>query len=431
MNQYDTQLVKGILTEDGWLMAATQDEADVVLINTCSVRSHAEQRALGRIGFLAGWKRQSAERKIGVIGCMAQRMGGELLKSKPWVDFVIGPDGYRNLPELIGRPEKVVRADFDPEETYQGLFPNRDSSVTSPVAIMRGCDNACSYCIVPKTRGRERSRSLSGILDEIEDMVQTGVREAVLLGQNVNSYRSGAHDFPDLLRAVSRIDGLLRVRFMTSHPKDLSDKLIEVMASEIKVCPHIHLPVQSGSDRILELMNRGYTAKTYLGLIDKARQAIPGLGLSTDIMVGFPGETEAEFRETYDLVESVRFDDAYTYHFSPREGTAAFDMRGQIQDDEKLDRLDRLIKLQRGIALENKRALVGSTVEVLPEGPSRQTDDEWMGRTPSNHLVVFPRNGAPTGEPVSVTISSCRGATLRGSLKQTAIRPRSHKDSKN
>ena len=419
MNQYDTQLVKGILSGDGCRLAADPEDADVVLINTCSVRDHAEQRVMGRIGALAAWKRKSAGRRIGVIGCMAQRLGEDILRRKPFVDFVIGPDGYRKLPEWIGRPDKGTITALDAEETYQGLFPERDASVSAPVAIMRGCDNACSYCIVPFTRGRERSRNLSGILDEIEALVQSGVKEAVLLGQNVNSYRSGAYDFPDLLRAVSRVEGLLRIRFMTSHPKDLSDRLIEVMATEPKVCPHIHLPVQSGSDRVLGLMNRGYTAAGYLRLIDKARRTITGLGLSTDVMVGFPSETEAEFRETYDLVESVRYDEAYTYHFSPREGTPAAGMPGQIQDDEKLDRLDRLIKLQRRITLEAKRALVGGVEEVIPESPNRHAEDEWMGRTPANHIVVFPKNGAVAGRPVMVTIASCRRATLRGKTIKT------------
>jgi tRNA-2-methylthio-N6-dimethylallyladenosine synthase len=416
MNKNDSELIRGILQDADFRLTGEWTSADIVLLNTCSVREHAEQRVLGRIGVLAGWKRQSPGRRIGVLGCMAQRLGGEWAKLKPCVDFVVGPDGYRTLPELLsgtgGKP--VVAADFRPGELYSGVRPVREPGATGWVTISRGCDNFCSYCIVPYARGPERSRPSGEILREIGEMTGLGFREVTLLGQNVNSYADGSIDFPGLLESVSRIPGLLRVRFMTSHPKDLSDRLLGVMASGGPICPHIHLPVQSGSDRVLEMMNRGYTAGRYLERVRKARERMPSVSLTTDVMVGYPGESETDFQDTMKLVEEVRFDEAYTYAYSPRSGTAAAGHPGTVPEDEKFRRLGELIDLQRSISVSIRRAMVGTTVEVFPEKPSARSDDEWMGRTPGGHVVVFGRDGAQAGHPARVLLESCSGATLRG-----------------
>ncbi|MBN1895877.1 MiaB/RimO family radical SAM methylthiotransferase, partial [bacterium] len=279
---------------------------------------------------------------------------------------------------------------------------------------MRGCDNFCSYCIVPLTRGRERSRPASDVLDELRKMLDEGFRDITLLGQNVNSYNDGRIDFPGLLRKAARIPGSFRLRFLTSHPKDLSDALLDVMASEPKVCPHLHLPLQSGSDRILGLMNRRYTSGQYRTLVWKARRMIPDLAVSTDVMVGFPTETEADFQDTCRLMSEIRFDDAYLYHFSAREGTPAARMADQVPEAERLSRLDRLNRIQRAVSLEVKKGSIGRLVEVIPENASRKSPDEWMGKTPGNEVVVFPKNGSHLGKPVLVRVTGCRGSTLRG-----------------
>ncbi len=296
MNKNDSELIRGLLDESGYPMAEHWESADVVLVNTCSVREHAERRVLGRLGVLAGWKRLSPNRRIGVLGCMAQRLGASLGELRPCVDFIVGPDGYRSLPELIsGSSSPATDTLFRPEELYGGIRPMRDSGFNAWVTVSRGCVNFCSYCIVPYTRGPERCRPAGDILSEIESLAGRGFREITLLGQNVNSWRDGEMDFADLLRRTAAVDGLLRVRFMTSHPKDLTERLLDAMAETPAVCPHLHLPVQSGSDRILERMNRKYDRKHYLEIVRKARERMPYLGLTTDIMVGFPGETEADF----------------------------------------------------------------------------------------------------------------------------------------
>ena len=434
MNKNDSELIRGILEESEFRVTDDWNSADVVLVNTCSVREHAEQRVLGRIGVLEGWKRQAPGRRIGVLGCMAQRLGRGWAGLRPCVDFVVGPDGYRRLPEILKgtgvRPE--VAAELRTEELYSGVHAVREPGPAGWVTISRGCGNFCSYCIVPYTRGPERCRPAGEILPEIEGMIEKGFREVTLLGQNVNSYRDGDMDFPALLGRVSRIPGLLRVRFMTSHPKDLSDRLLRVMASEPAACPHIHLPVQSGSDRILRLMNRGYTAGHFLERVRRAREWIPGVALTTDVMVGYPGESGEDFQDTLRLMEEVRFDEAYTYAYSPRSGTAAAGHPGAVAEDEKFRRLGALIDLQREITVAVRRAMVGTTVEVLPEKPSARSGSEWMGRTPGGHVVVLGMDGVEAGRPVRVEIESCRGATLRGRVRRgvhlETVREETHAD---
>ena len=334
------------------------------------------------------------------------------------------------LAETATRP--WVAAELSAGELYSGVQALRDPGFTGWVTISRGCGNFCSYCIVPYTRGPERCRPAAEILAEITEMTGRGFREVTLLGQNVNSYRDGDTDFPSLLERASRIPDLLRVRFMTSHPKDLSDRLLRAMASEPRICPHIHLPVQSGSDRILRLMNRGYTAGHYLERVRKAREWMPDVALTTDVMVGYPGESEEDFQDTLRLMEEVRFDEAYTYAYSPRSGTAAAGHPGGVAEDEKFRRLGVLIDLQREITVAVRRAMVGSTVEVFPEKTSARSDSEWMGRTPGGHVVVFGRDGVQAGRPVRVEIESCRGATLRGRVRRGAphetVREETHAD---
>ncbi|MBN2200382.1 tRNA (N6-isopentenyl adenosine(37)-C2)-methylthiotransferase MiaB [bacterium] len=415
MNKNDSELIRGLLNESGYSLAEHWESADVVLVNTCSVREHAERRVLGRLGVLAGWKRLSPNRRIGVLGCMAQRIGASLRELRPCVDFIVGPDGYRRLPELIsGSSASAVDTAFRPEELYGGIRPMRDSGFSAWVTVSRGCVNFCSYCIVPYTRGAERCRTAGDILSEIESLAVRGFREITLLGQNVNSWRDGDMDFADLLRRTAAVNGLLRVRFMTSHPKDLTERLLDAMAETQAVCPHLHLPVQSGSDRILERMNRKYDRKRYMEIVRSARERMPHLGLTTDIMVGFPGETEADFELTLDLLETVRFDDAYTYAYSPRSGTAAAGFEDAVPEDVRFRRLAGLIERQRAVTLQTRKEWIGRTTEILAERPSPRDPDEWLGRTASGLTVVFPAGGAAPGVPVVIRIEGVRGLTLYG-----------------
>jgi tRNA-2-methylthio-N6-dimethylallyladenosine synthase len=416
MNKYDSELVAGLLLEKGCAMASRPDQADVILVNTCSVRDHAEQRVLGRLDTLAGWRKGSSERKLAVLGCMAQRMGCSLKTRKPFVDWVVGPDDYRLLPDLVFETNGhgCIHTTVRPEEAYDAVRPHRTPGICGWVAIMRGCNNACSYCVVPSTRGQERSRPAESICAEIRDMVQSGFREITLLGQNVNSFHDGRHDFPELLSLCSRVEGLRRLRFMTSHPKDFTLKICDVMAGSTILCPHIHLPFQSGSNRILSLMKRNHSKENYLLIVDRTRAAMPELALTTDVLVGFPGETESDFLETVDLLQTVRFDDAFTYRYSPREGTPAAKMTDELPDSEKLARLEEVIRIQRAITREKKENSIGKTCDVLPETESRKSADAWMGRTPGNAVVVFPKDGLILGEPVSVIIEKLKGTTLVG-----------------
>lgn len=423
MNKYDSEIVAGILSSEGYQITEKKEEATVFLVNTCSVRDHAEKRALGRIGTLYGWKQNCSGRKLGIMGCMAQRLGKTLFHQKPYLDFVIGPDEYKKLPEIIanGHQGHCIETSLHNLENYSTIIPKRRSVVSGFVAVSRGCNNYCSYCIVPYLRGRERSRPANDILREIEEMADEGFIEVTLLGQNVNTYNDGQHDFGDLLVKVSGIPKIHRIRFMTSHPKDLTVKILEVMASYEKIAPHLHLPAQSGSNRTLTRMNRGYTRETYLGLVEKARQLIPDVAITSDMMVGFPGETEADFQDTTSLMEEVGFDDAFTYRYSPREGTKASEMNDDVGEEEKQNRLSQIIDLQRAISLEKKQQFIGQTVEVLPEQLSKQSSDEWMGKMPNDYIVVFPKENVRLGQPVEVVIESCRGSTLRGRILNREI----------
>ena len=413
MNKLDSELLRGILVEEGFSSSESPENADIVLINTCSVREHAEQRALAGLLRLARWKRERPGRILGVVGCMAQRMGEELLARVPHVDLVAGPDTYRMLPNVLRRgnfPAVLVEQNG---ELYEGVEPRREGGVRAWVAIMRGCNNFCSYCIVPYVRGRERSRPHRLVVAEVEGLAEEGYKDVTLLGQNVNSYCDGEVDFAGLLRLVDRA-GVPRVRFLTSHPKDLSEDILRAMAECPSLCEHLHLPIQSGSDRVLGLMRRGYTVEQYLKIVEEARRLVPGISITTDILVGFPGETEEDFERTLEVVRYVQFDDAYMYRYSPRPGTLAARFPDDVPEEEKLRRLDEVIRLQREITRRVNERLVGSEVEVLVEAPARR--DGMLGRTRTDKPVVVKGEGLKVGDFVKVRVTGTTGPTLLGEV---------------
>lgn len=424
MNKYDSELVAGILNREGYEPARSLQDSDLILLNTCSVRQHAENRVLGRLDALRSLKSKRPDLLIGVLGCMAMRLQDEILQQKPFVNFIVGPDNYRLLPDLLQKlnngyqEHQLQLAELDDHEVYSELYPSRQSGVSAWVAIMRGCDNFCAYCIVPYVRGRERSRPSREIVAEVTRLAQEGFLEVTLLGQNVNSYHDGTHDFADLMRQVAEVPGMARVRFATSHPKDLSPRLIDVLAEHPRICKHLHLPVQSGSDKILQLMNRNYTRDHYLQLIAAAREKIPQLGLYTDIIVGFPGETEADFEATVDLVRRVEFDAIFVFKYSPRAGTAAFEWPDSVPDTEKIRRLQWLNQLQDEITQRRNERWIGTTQTILVEGRSKKKKmNQYMGRTDSNHIVVFSTDQPPAGSIVNVQIVATAGRTLFGELQ--------------
>ena len=433
MNISDGELMEGILAEQGYEIASTAEDADVILVNTCAIREHAEKRVLGRVGQLYGLKRERPDLVIGVTGCMAQRMGDVLLEQAPFVDLVMGPDGYRSLPERLealeeGRKVMPSRSgkkrgpqlavlDLNLGENYEGLSQRRTSQISAWVPIQRGCDHRCTFCIVPYVRGPEKNRRPEEVLAEIEAIAASGLTEVTLLGQTVNSYRSGEILFPDLLRSVARIPGIRRVRFTSPHPNDVTPELLEVMAEEPAVCEQLHLPLQSGSDRVLKRMLRRYTVESFLEKVQMARRAIPDIALSADIIVAFPGESPAEFEETLDVLRTVRFDDAYTYKYSLREGTPATRLPPEdfVPDDEAQARLARLIEVHREIQGEVNRSEVGRVEEVLVEKIARRPE-QILGRTRRNKVVAFPGSPDLIATYQTVSIVSTTNATFVGEL---------------
>jgi tRNA-2-methylthio-N6-dimethylallyladenosine synthase len=425
MNVADTELMGGVLDREGHVRVEEPGEADVLIVNTCAIRDHAEQRVIGRIGELNRYKLERGHVRLGVAGCVAKELGQELLDRAAYVDFVVGPDSYRYLPEIldrVGDGERVVYDRFNRSEGYEDLEPLRLESFAAWVTIMRGCDKFCSYCIVPFTRGREKCRSLEGIVAEVRRAVEDGAKEVTLLGQNVNSYRDAGRDFPDLLVAVAAVEGLARVRFTTSHPWDFTERLVEVIASHDNMMNHVHLPVQSGSDRILAAMRREHTAAWYRERIDMLRRAIPDCALSTDVIVGFPGETDADFRATYELMEDVRYNSAYVFLYSPRPHTpAAILTEGQVPREVAVERLEVLNGSQRAIGASYLMAKVGSTEEVLVQGPARRGEGRLTGWTEHRETVVFPGGPAMVGKIVPVDIEALAGITLHGRAAQAVL----------
>jgi tRNA-2-methylthio-N6-dimethylallyladenosine synthase len=416
MNMADSEIVGGILIGEGYAFTGRLEDADVVLVNTCAIRDNAETRIYGRLGLFSTYRRAKPGLVVGILGCMAERLRANLLEEN-LVDVVVGPDEYRKLPGLLDRAfegEKGIAVRLSRVENYEDLVPLRTDGISAWLSVMRGCDKFCSFCVVPYTRGRERSRPAAGILEEVRMLAGRGFREVTLLGQNVNSYNDGTHDFALLMRGVARTDRSMRVRFTTSHPEDMSDALIEAIASEENLCKYIHLPVQSASDRILSLMNRTYTIGHYRHLVAKIRRAMPGVSLSTDLISGFPGETEVEHRMTVDLVRELRFDGAYTFKYSARENTKAWEMADDVSEEEKGRRVWELTELQHAISLERNREMVGTTERILVEGPSRKGDHDVTGRTDGNKTVVFPRGDERPGDCVDVKIERANSATLFG-----------------
>ena len=417
MNAHDSEQIAGILDRMGMHEAASRDEADLVIYNTCCVRDNAERRALGNVGWLKELKKVKPELMTGVCGCMVQQpgMAEKLIKRYPFLDIAFGTHELYKLPdmmrELLDSRARVVCVSED-DMVAEGLPVKRVSRIQAYVNIMYGCNNFCSYCIVPYVRGRERSRLPEDILREVEELKRDGVREVMLLGQNVNSYSGGGLDFAGLLREVDAI-GIERIRFMTSHPKDLSDALIDVMANSRHICHQLHLPVQHGSDRVLEAMNRRYTAAHYLGLVDKLRGAMPDIGLTTDLIVGFPGETEDDFKATLDLVERVRYDSAYTFIFSPRQGTVAASMPNQVDEETSRRRIHELIAVQERITGEIYAGQAGRIERVLVEGPAARGEGKLAGRTERGITVNF-TGTASEGELVDVKILGAGHNTLKG-----------------
>jgi tRNA-2-methylthio-N6-dimethylallyladenosine synthase len=425
MNVADSEVVGGILKKSGYHFTSEIGEADVILVNTCAVRDNAETRVYGRLGLFSRYKKEKTGVVVGVLGCMAERLRIKLVEEERVVDLIVGPDEYRRLPALVDRAfvgEKGIAVRLSRVENYDDVMPLRTEGTSAWISVMRGCDKFCTFCVVPFTRGRERSRPLASIVEETRGLAGKGFREITLLGQNVNSYHDGTYDFADLMAAVARVDRSVRVRFTTSHPQDMSDRLIDAIAEHENICKYVHLPVQSGSDRILDLMNRTYTVDHYLGLVRKIRERIPGASLSTDIISGFPTETLDEHEMTKTLLRDVRYDGAYTFKYSPRENTKAWDMTDDIAEQEKGRRVSEITELQHTISFELNNAMVGTTERVLVEGPSRKSDDEWTGRTDTNKTVVFPHGDEQVGDYLTLTIEGANSATLFGCRLDAPLR---------
>lgn len=418
MNVADSELVMGILKNYGYEITQEANEANVVLLNTCSIRENAEQRIYGRLGNFKTLKSENPGLIVGVLGCMAERLRKDLIEEKKIVDLVVGPDEYRRLPELIDvafNGEKGIGVKLSRTETYDDIIPYREDGLQAWISVMRGCDKFCSFCVVPFTRGRERSRALDSVVNEIRLLSQRGFREITLLGQNVNSYIDNGNDFADLLAACAVVDRKMRIRFTTSHPQDLSDKLLYTIAEHDNLCNYIHLPVQSGSNRVLELMNRTYSIEHYLTLIDKARKIIPGVSFSTDIISGFPTESYEDHVMTLDVMRQVKYDGAYMFKYSPREGTKSFKMDDDVPEDIKSKRLQEIIELQRQISFEVNQQLLDKEEIVLVEGLSRKSDQYLSGRTGTNKVVIFPFDEKiEEGSYVKVKINRATSATLFG-----------------
>ena len=412
MNVSDSELMFGVLGRAGYVRTDDPAEADVLLVNTCAVRDHAEQRVLGRMGELKRYKRPGDV--LGVVGCMAQRLGPKLLERVPQVDLVIGPDGYRGLPELIAQAQGGARGadvEFKGWEHYEDVPAVRDNPISAFVTVQRGCDYRCTFCIVPMTRGPERSRKLADVVGEVARLAAAGTTEVTLLGQTVNSYHDGEHDFADLLRAVGAVAGIRRLRFTSPYPTDFTPRVLAAMAGTPAVCEHVHLPVQSGSSRTLKRMLRRYDRERYLDVVAALRDAVSGIALSTDIIVGFPGETEEEFQETLSLVELVAFDDAYTFKYSVRDGTPAVRIKDHVSEEIKTERIGRLIELVRGVARRKNVGLVGTTHEVLVEGPAKR-GRLLQARTRTNKIALLDGPAEWIGTYRQVRFTGTTGSTF-------------------
>jgi len=425
MNFSDTEIVASILNKEGFGFTQDPVEADLVLINTCSIREHAEERVRHRLEYFASLKRKKPGLMVGILGCMAERLKKRWLEETPIVDLVVGPDAYRDLPRLVAEVEsggKGINVLLSREETYADISPVRlhSNGVSAFISIMRGCDNMCTFCVVPFTRGRERSRPPQSIINEMKELEEKGFKEVTLLGQNVDSYRYEQYRFADLLKMLAERFPTMRIRFTTSHPKDMTDDVLYAIAAYPNIGRYIHLPVQSGSNRILELMRRGYTREWYLERVESIRTIIPDCALSTDIIAGFCSETEEDHQKTLSLMEEVQFDSAYTFYYSEREGTyAAKFLKDDVPLEVKKRRLQEIIDLQRVHSLASNQKDVGKVFDVLIEGDSKRDSQMWMGRNSQNKVIVFPKDETvplQKGDIVKVKTESATSATLIGRL---------------
>jgi len=420
MNVADSEMIEGILQAKKYSSIDSMDKADIIFVNTCAIREHAEEKVHSRLGVFSRIKRNNPDVIIGVLGCMAQHLKDDILDSKPYVDIIIGPDSYRKLPELLGRKMEdkgnIVDTQLSRYEVYDNFFPSRKEGINAWVSIMRGCDKFCTFCIVPFTRGRERSRSVNSIVNEVKKAVDEGFIEITLLGQNVNSYKYENYSFDYLLKEIAEISGVDRLRYTSPHPEDMTDDVLDIMAHYDNICNAVHFPLQAGSSRILNRMNRTYTKNHFIERAHRIREILPNCGLSTDIIVGFPGETNSEFEETLDVMNEIKFDSAFTFKYSPRLGTKAHEYSDQLSEIDKQERLDKVIKLQKEHTIIRNKELIGNNERVLVEKNSKRSINQWAGRTDSNKWVIFDKENANIKDIVDVLITDAKGISLHGHL---------------
>lgn len=427
MNEYDTELVKAILAKENYSFTNDETAADIVMLNTCAIREHAHRKVYGRVHEIRYKRKQSAvdgrqstEVKIGLLGCMATNLRKELLEDKTLnIDFIAGPDSYKKLPEMIAATFETDEKQFDLTlsefETYSDIYPSRTKGINAWLAVSRGCNNFCTFCVVPYTRGRERSRAIGNVVDEVKRLADDGFKQVTLLGQNVNSYRDETGDFADLLEAVSLVDGIKRIRFTSPHPKDFPEKLLKVIADNPKICKHVHLPLQAGNNRVLNMMDRTYTKEEFLALVDKTRTLIPDVALSTDVIVGFSTETDQEFEDTYDVLRKVEFDSAFIFKYSERKGTIAYKkFPDDVPDEKKTERIMRLNDLQKEITLKRNLAHVNQIQEILIEDEATHSPDCFHGRSDGNKSVIIPKGNYKPGDLINVKIIHATPHILRG-----------------
>ena len=423
MNVADSELVESILIDQGYSNSNDPSKADAIFINTCSIREHAEDKVHSQLGRYELIKKDRPDVIIGVLGCMAQSLKHDLLEKRSFVDIILGPDSYRRLPDLLkrseGHPQSLVDTKLSRFEVYDDLFPSRNEGINAWISIMRGCDKFCTFCIVPFTRGRERSRNSLSILEEAKQAVKQGYKEITLLGQNVNSYHYEDYQFHNLLEAIAGVPGIQRIRYTSPHPQDITEELLSTMSKHKNICNYIHLPLQAGSDKILKRMNRTYTKSHFLSLVQRIRDILPDVGISTDIIVGFPGETDEDFGQTIEVMNEVKFDSAFNFKYSSRRGTKASEYEDKVQEEIKQRRLEQVIDLQKKHTLERNMDLVGTLQAVLVEKESKMSSDYWAGRTDSNKWVIFKKENIPKKDMVSVLIKEAKGITLHGEFIQS------------
>ena len=420
MNVADSEMIEGILQSKNYSSINSIDKADIIFVNTCAIREHAEEKVHSRLGVFSRIKRNNPEVIIGVLGCMAQHLKDDILDSKPYVDIILGPDSYRKLPALLERKiedkKNIVDTKLSRYEVYDNFFPSRKEGINAWISIMRGCDKFCTFCIVPFTRGRERSRSVNSIVNEVKKAVNEGFIEITLLGQNVNSYKYENHTFDYLLKEIAEISGVERLRYTSPHPEDMTDDVLYVMAHYDNICNAVHFPLQAGSSRILNRMNRTYTKNHFIERAHRIREILPSCGLTTDIIVGFPGETNSDFEETIDVMNKIKFDSAFTFKYSPRLGTKAHEYSDQLSEMDKQERLEKVIKLQKEHTLIRNKEIIGNNERVLVEKNSKRSINQWAGRTDSNKWVIFDKENANIKDIVDVLITDAKGISLHGYL---------------